>query len=1091
MATSGAGARLCEQRPARARREGCAYHETSGVGRVLIERALCPVLVGRDAELSILEETLQAARRGDGGMVLLSGDAGVGKTRLATEAQRRALAVGMAAPWGGCSEAELSLPYLPFVEAIGNCLRGIDLDQLRHRLGPLSRDLARLFPQLDPNGPPFGGGGEPDDSSKLRLYEAVVVVLTAFAAEAGLLLVIEDLHWADASTWELSDYLARRLRGSRIMVLATYRAEEIQPGQALAQAIQGWHRSGRAILIQLGSLSPEGVREMICAIFALETVKDDARDRLHARCEGNPFVLEELLKAAIDGGAVSVARARWDNQALMNLKLPKTVRENIRLRVERLGKEQSELLQCAAVLGTAFDYPTLVAFTGSDGTSVLSALETSVRHQLLEEDPRGAGCYRFRHALTQQAVYEETLAPRRQHLHARAAQVLAQRPGTPPIELCGHLLAAGRWEQAIPLCLDEAQAAEKAHAYRDAAALYERTLPHLVEPVQRGNVLCRLGHALLIAGETAGAERYLAEGVSRLDEAKEARLAGAHRRWLVWAYYQRSQPELAAAEADRALAILEPLGPSEELADAYNMRALNFAVQGETDRALPLAQRAIATAEQVGAEAARLHALYVLGRTLADLGRVDEGIELLDRSYAEALEQGLTWIAGQALFHCTVALVSRFRPREALERVHRLRRLQGGEFARLRAAFLEGQIYVRALGEPLRALPALEEAIALARGGDSSMMATNAEQDRAIAHWQLDRLEEARRLLPQPPAASRPGHRLQYAYGVMRIAVDSDQARTVREQARIIFQCTDVNAHRLREYADLPVEVLLAAGDPAEAQRIVAMVSARDPDPANPFQLRMEGRLALAQGDLVRARACLQAAADFFMESAMGSHECRTRWALADALARLGDTAGAEAELRRALKSAWQRGALFEERRAREQLIRLGIRIGATAGMVRQALEQLEDDHGLSASPLMGLRGLAGGGPAGLRDLLARTIREISSSSVPRETQAGSLLRDYYLKRVGSQEVVGERLHLSRPTFYRRLHRGWELVAERLGPLDDVRDGRGTGGGGARLIPGGSNFETEERHGETDFDTGLVSTFDHPPLGEINPGGGV
>ncbi len=219
-------------------------------------------------------------------MILLSGDAGVGKTRLATELQRRARAIGMPALWGGCSEADLSLPYLPFLEAIGNSLRTVDLEQLRRRLGPLSRDLAALFPQVDPSGPPPADGSDLSQSSKLRLFEAVVTLLTTLAEEAGLLIVVEDLHRADASTRELLDYLARRLRGAGTMVLVTYRGEEIQPGQPLAQAIQGLQRAGRAALVELRSLPPEGVGGMVCAIFNLEAVRGETRDFLHARSEG-------------------------------------------------------------------------------------------------------------------------------------------------------------------------------------------------------------------------------------------------------------------------------------------------------------------------------------------------------------------------------------------------------------------------------------------------------------------------------------------------------------------------------------------------------------------------------------------------------------------------------------------------------------------------------------------------------------------------------------------------------------------------------------------------------------------------------------
>ena len=651
------------------------------------------------------------------------------------------------------------------------------------------------------------------------------------------------------------------------------------------------------------------------------------------------------------------------------------------LRVDRLPAPQVEILQHAAVLGGSFEETTLVAVTGRDEEEVLQALDASLRAQLLEEDPLLAGRYRFRHALTREAVYQALLTPRRRQMHERIAEVLARSPGTPPVELCHHLLAAGRVEEAVPFCLEAAEAALSAHAYRDAAVLLEHALPHLEKRARRGEVECRLGHALLIAGDVAGAEGHLEAGVRALDDAREGRLSAKYRRWLSWAYFQRSRWDLSTQEAERAIALLEPFGPSEELADAYNHRALSHAVLGESDRALPMAQRAVAIAEAVGADAAWLHGLYVGGRARADLGRVDEGVDLMDRTYEEALQCGLTWIAGQAMFHCTLALVSRCRPREALQRVERLRAVQGGGFASLRAVFVEGEIYLRSLGHPVKALPLLEEAILLARSGGSSQLAQGAEQSRAVAYLLLDRADDACRLLPPPEGvtSTKPQLRLSEMWAAMRIALDTGNPETVREVARLALECGHLSRHRLRWLADLPVEVLLASGDLDAAERIAAMFASFKPDPLDPHELRIEGRLALAKADPTRARDRLGTAADLFMAAEMGSEESRTRWALAEALEGLGDLAAAQLELRRALRSASERGALLEERRARELLARLGVSLRVTPGMVKQALEHLADEEALARTPLRSLRRLSGEASPDLRKILSDVIVEVSS----------------------------------------------------------------------------------------------------------------
>ena len=184
-----------------------------------MERVVCPVLIGREGELSELEDALLAANRGDGQIVLLAGEAGVGKSRLASEVERRARKIGMTVLSGGCSEAELALPYLPFLEALGNYLTTVDLDQVRKELGSLRRELAHLFPQLEPEAE-SRETGDPTQA-KLRLFEAILALLRIAGQQTGLLLILEDLHWSDASTRELLDYLTRRLRGTRIMLLGT------------------------------------------------------------------------------------------------------------------------------------------------------------------------------------------------------------------------------------------------------------------------------------------------------------------------------------------------------------------------------------------------------------------------------------------------------------------------------------------------------------------------------------------------------------------------------------------------------------------------------------------------------------------------------------------------------------------------------------------------------------------------------------------------------------------------------------------------------------------------------------------------------
>src|SRR5439155_128307 len=256
---------------------------------------------------------------------------------------------------GTTSEAEVALPYLPFVEAIGNYLAGADLDRIKLQLGPATcRQLGQLLPQfelqttlIDP--------GEPAQA-KMRLYEAILAFLRLAAERTGLLLVLEDLHWADPSTRELLEYIARRVRRrSRILLLATYRNDELNRRHPLRPLIQGWQRSGIAQIVDLQPLPPVGVSQQPAA-------------------------------------------------------------------------------------------------------AVLNALRSFVQDQLMDEEVSGR--YRFRHALTREAIHDDLIAPERERLHACAADWLRSQLFPDKHDLAYHLMAAGHWDEAVPIAIEAAQAAQ-------------------------------------------------------------------------------------------------------------------------------------------------------------------------------------------------------------------------------------------------------------------------------------------------------------------------------------------------------------------------------------------------------------------------------------------------------------------------------------------------------------------------------------------------------------------------------------------------------------------------------------------------------
>ena len=892
----------------------------------VLDRALCPVLVGRGDQLEALEDALLASNRGDGQVVVLAGEAGMGKSRLAEELRAAAQRAGTVVMEGSCSEAELALPYLPFLEAIGNYLSVADLDDLRARLGPFRRELAQLFPQVDPEAG-HGDSGDPTQG-RLRLFEALIALLRIPADEHGVLLIIEDIHWADASTRELLDYMTRRLRTTRIMVLATYRSDELHRRHPLLPLVQGWRRSGTARIVELAPLDAPGIAEMVKAIFDEAQVSDEFRDLIFQRSEGNPFVAEEILKAAIDKGDIyRSADGGWDRREVKDLTLPTTVTDSVLLRLERLSDEEADILHAAAVLGRSFDYRTLAAVAGPTEERIQEGLRLFVQQQLMEEEA-DSHRYRFRHALTREAVYSDLITPRRLALHSRAADALSKLPGTPPVDLAYHLLAAGRTAEAIPVALDAATDAERRLGFREAVTLYERIVPLVTEELPRAELLGRLGRSLYWSGEGTRGEPHLEEAIPILERAGRIADAANLRLWLGRIYWERSRPEQARAEYEHVRDALEPLGPSEDLSSAYNRLAGIRLFDLDGPGAVALATRAREIAEAAGAEAARLWADVFIGSGLAAVpGRAQDGYAILQATFKEANERGYPWVAGNALFNELETHVLMYEPRQALERLAVYRGFVQGRVVGPQPDYIEGSAHLF-MGEPEVARPILESAREMAQAAGFTTFALWAARFLALALSMLDRHAEARAALPDASGRKERQDAVPVATYAMRVLADAGDLDAAADEATGAIELLGMRPTgwvvEEIQLADKALEVSLAAGRQEDAERVVAMLHAAGVATDDPYNLRSEARLALRSGDAAAAVPLLEASADRFAHVEYRDDEWRTRRLVADALVAAGDPASAQRELHGVVIEAQEHGHVSEARRAREALAALG-----------------------------------------------------------------------------------------------------------------------------------------------------------------------
>jgi class 3 adenylate cyclase len=869
--------------------------------------------VGRDEQLFALEDALLAAHRGESQLIALGAEAGMGKTRLASELAKRAQRLNWTVLWGACSEAELPIPYLPLVEALGNYLSSTqDLTALTDQLGGARRELAQLFPQLAQADEPATPVGDPAQA-KLRLFEAIVGLLTLIAREHGLLLVLEDIHWADSATRELLDHLCRRLTSMRSVLLLTYRSDELDRRHPLAPLLQNWRRSSHADLINLRPLNRKEIAEMISAMLDNRRPDPDLTELMYARSEGNPFVLEEMLKEVVDRGELHSAVKSHQ------LRIPDTVRDTILLRFARLEPAEAEVLQAAALLGRTFDYPTLLATSGAPEQTVHRALERGVTQQLLEEVIEG---YRWRHALTQEAISDQIVLPRRQQLHSRAADALqAAQAGS--LVVARHLLGAGRFEEAVPACIAAAEEAEASLAFADALELLERALPHIRDPLIRSRALCRMGRLLWMDNKPAAAIEVLVEGVAGLERAGERFEAASYRLVLGRSYWEQARNEEAHAAFDSALEVLEQHGPSPELALALMRIATLY--QFERDRrALETARRSVKVAEDAGADFERIWAKSFLAAALFDAGHYAESQVMLDEAFDEAQSRGYTIIARNIVYNDTWMRLHTMAP----QLDGRLKAVASEPGPPVINQWIEiaRTWKLRAEGELRSALAEIERSRASAVINTNEKIRWRTAVEQAEILLELGRLEQAAALLP--PLSERVDLQDIIYDAVPQICL---RLQTGRQQEAVEL-AREIAAHvpQLAPYNDAlaaAVEALTAAGHTDEAQAIVDAGRARSADKGAAFLDEAQGRILLARGEPAKAVSLLEGAARTAADRNFRLVEWRARTLSAQALAQSGRPEEAKRELEPVVEAANKAGAVLIAQAALDAAERIGLKL--------------------------------------------------------------------------------------------------------------------------------------------------------------------
>ena len=602
-----------------------------GILDAVTTRSRSTAFVGRDAEIAALRESLKRVRTDEPVMVLVGGEAGVGKTRLLEEFAK--LAGGARFLTGQCLElGEEGLPYAPFAGIVRELVRAEGVAVLDGH----EAEFARLLPEL---------GAVSHEADRGVLFDRVSGLLARLAAEQPLVVVLEDLHWADRSTRDLIDFLVRAARTARVLLICTYRTDELHRGHPLRGFVAELDRARGVERLDLARLDRDGTAEILASVYGAEPGQR-AIDKVHQRAQGNPFFVEEL---AASGDPAACAD------------IPESLRDLLLARVDRLPESTQPVLRIAAAGGNRIGHELLATVAGLPETALDTALRTAVAAQLLVADADGG--YEFRHALVREAVHDDLLPGEHARLHARYAAAIEADPalvpaGRAPAEVAHHWYAAHDHPRALVASHAAAVAAGERYAHAEQARLLERVL-ELWEQVPDAPDRLGVDHLTLL--EETLVATYTAGDFKRALSLNRAALHAIDR---------SAEPLRTARLLTRRGKLVSALGKSDGLAQLREAVTLAESAPDDAARAMLLADIAYqvsradrdegariaalarAAAESLGHDGAAVHATLTMQRACNRMVSAEVGLP--DLRQAEARARSLGDVEG--LVHARVSI---------------------------------------------------------------------------------------------------------------------------------------------------------------------------------------------------------------------------------------------------------------------------------------------------------------------------------------------------------------------------------------------------------------------------------------------------
>jgi class 3 adenylate cyclase/tetratricopeptide (TPR) repeat protein len=621
----------------------------------------------RRTDLDFLRGLVDRARRGEGSVVALSGEAGVGKTRLADEAGRQAEKAGFRVLRGQGSRSDTVTPYAHWSEVVREFVRDSPNPLLYKMSANCSSELVRLVPELaDRLGPAPEPGPSDPEQARLRFFEGIAQFFENLAKESPYLLILDDLHGADSPSLRLLEYLARKLTGHRTLLMLLYRDAEAEGNAPLKSVLEELAREHLFIPHVVKRLDAEQSAELLSQILGTPAAPSSLSSLVFEKAGGNPMFLETIVHTLIEDGSLVWSSTGWAPKPGAEIRLPERVQQVVRQRLTHLDPEARQVLKVASVLGHQFSFDAVRRMVDLHDEQLLALLEGSLQGRLLVERPTasGASVYEFVDPRVREALYDEISRVRRGQYHLQAGQALealATSGGhVRSAELARHFLLGNNAEKGLEYSLKAADEEARFFAPEEARRHYETALTLLEDRPderRRGEVLERMSDELILLGENERALSVRGEAAAVYEKAGLVLSAGNLHRKLALEFSVHNDTARAQEHWVKARQLLESGPESVELARLYDAIGIVDYEAGRPAEAREMLGRAIRIAEKVNDAVVQVDARTTLALIVRPNERAQAfeylktAVEIGTRSELRGLVPNVYMVLGMALLH--------------------------------------------------------------------------------------------------------------------------------------------------------------------------------------------------------------------------------------------------------------------------------------------------------------------------------------------------------------------------------------------------------------------------------------------------------